>query len=401
MFFVLGLLAAGLVALLVTPVLWRRAMRLSRLSAERAMPSTKAEIDAARDLLRARFAVANRRLEVAVGRLNEKLAARLIESGRQRDEIGALTRQVGELSAAGASAAERIADLGTRLAASEHRLTAATSEVALRDERIASRNAEIAGLKTSLAGHEQVGEEQRLELVVRNTTIGNLNDRLRDAAAEIAAGLAARDRLTAELAAERARLGGEIGALTARLADAGERISGLTAARTVLEAERAERAAELVRRGEEIRALEAALAVAGAAAGTRPARPLSAELAAAAAELAQLRARLSSQEAELQRLRGENADLRRVAGAEWESDREESQRLRERLNEIAGNVVRLTQAMATREPRPANGEAAANGARPATIEANGEGARAPADGRTLGERLRALQQPAAAGGTRH
>ena len=56
MYFALGLLAAGLLALVVTPAIWRRAMRLARARIEAGVPLTRAEIDADKDQLRAGFA---------------------------------------------------------------------------------------------------------------------------------------------------------------------------------------------------------------------------------------------------------------------------------------------------------------------------------------------------------
>ena len=87
MYFALGLLAAGLVALLVTPAIWRRATRLTRARIEAAVPMTRAEIEAEKDQLRAGFAISNRRLEMDTGRLKEKLAEEIIEVSRRRAMI--------------------------------------------------------------------------------------------------------------------------------------------------------------------------------------------------------------------------------------------------------------------------------------------------------------------------
>ena len=64
MYFALGLLTAGLLVLLLAPVIWRRAVRLTRARIEASVPMTRAEIEADKDRLRADFAVSNRRLEV-------------------------------------------------------------------------------------------------------------------------------------------------------------------------------------------------------------------------------------------------------------------------------------------------------------------------------------------------
>lgn len=110
-------------------------------------------------------------------------------------------------------------------------------------------------------------------------------------------------------------------------------------------------------------------------------------------------------------LKAENGELRRVSGAEWEHERLENSRLRERLGAIASDVVRLTQtprAPAAHAVEEANGAGNGNGngaahkpapapaARP--LRAPGEvvpaGEASPA-GKTLAERIRALQHSAA------
>ncbi|MEJ0097365.1 MAG: hypothetical protein WDM84_04755 [Bauldia sp.] len=68
-------------------------------------------------------------------------------------------------------------------------------------------------------------------------------------------------------------------------------------------------------------------------------------MAATESERESLAVRIASLEGDYAALRAENAELQRVAGAEWESEREENRRLRERLSEIAAGVVRLTQSL--------------------------------------------------------
>ncbi len=471
MYFVLGLLAAGLVALLVTPVLWRRAERLAQRRVEAALPSTRAEINADKDQLRARFAVTNRRLEMAISRLNEKLAGRLIEVGEQKDEIGALNRRQAELTENVATLEKRDAEITASLRVAENRVAAANSEVTLRDERLAARAAEIGGLRANIAEHEQLGEEQRLELVARATTIDNLTDRLTAAAASETLVVFARDQLQATLANERARLAEtqrhvqsleislaelqaerieriaelgrraeEIAALEAELAaervqleamkaaneeardnlaDAARRIGVLEAGLDAVRAERVDRQAELDRHAAALKARDAEIAAererrealaaaldtrtndiaaSNAGSGAIAINQRGGEAAATAMDAKKTAlARVTALEAEIGELRAENIELRHVAGAEWESDREQTKRLRERLNEIAADVVSLTKVMTkANAPVAENGNSAAHApAAPATaptvppriVEPPG----ASGKPRSLGERLRALQ----------
>ena len=133
-------------------------------------------------------------------------------------------------------------------------------------------------------------------------------------------------------------------------------------------------------------------------------------IAAIEAEKADLAARFSALESEYAQLKAENAELRQVAGAEWENERLANARIRDRLSAIAADVVRLTEAPpapavyvaddangapANGNGTPANGNGAAH--KPATrparpAEVGGE--ISPA-GKTLAERIRALQHSAA------
>jgi len=132
MVFVLGAVAASLIALLVTPFVARRTARAAAARLEASLPVSRSEINAEKDRLRARFAAANRRLELAISRLNEKLAARMVEANRQREEIARLVSREGELAGAHANLERRVAELTTTLERAEHRLSAATAEMVLR-----------------------------------------------------------------------------------------------------------------------------------------------------------------------------------------------------------------------------------------------------------------------------
>ena len=87
MYFVLGVLVAGILALAVAPAIWRRAARLTRARVEASLPMTLGEIRAEKYQLRAEFAVATRRLETTIGRLEERTTEQTIDIGRKRTEI--------------------------------------------------------------------------------------------------------------------------------------------------------------------------------------------------------------------------------------------------------------------------------------------------------------------------
>ena len=85
LFFTLGFLCAGFLALMVAPAIWRRAVALTRKRIEASVPLSLAEIQADKDRMRAEFAMATRRLEMNIKALKEKAAAQLVEINRNRE----------------------------------------------------------------------------------------------------------------------------------------------------------------------------------------------------------------------------------------------------------------------------------------------------------------------------
>jgi hypothetical protein len=96
MFFCLGFLVAGLLALLFLPFIHARALRLAarRLSME--IPCSLAEIRADKDLLRAQFALSTRRFEMTIAELRARSARQMVELGRKSDEINRLKLEMRE-----------------------------------------------------------------------------------------------------------------------------------------------------------------------------------------------------------------------------------------------------------------------------------------------------------------
>lgn len=91
MFFALGALTAGLLVLLIGPAVWRRAVRLTRRAVEATTPMSLAEVHAARDQLRAEYAVETRRLELARSALSDKVVRQQVEISDGRESTKTLT----------------------------------------------------------------------------------------------------------------------------------------------------------------------------------------------------------------------------------------------------------------------------------------------------------------------
>ncbi|MGX9176399.1 hypothetical protein [Mesorhizobium sp. BHbdii] len=132
LFFVLGFLCAGFVALMIAPAIWRRAVMLTRKRVEGSMPLTLAEIQAEKDRIRAEFAMSTRRLEMSVKSLREKAAEQLVEISRGREALKELALErkdkkqaLSELEAKGEDLRQRedqLQLLSDRLAQTEHAL---------------------------------------------------------------------------------------------------------------------------------------------------------------------------------------------------------------------------------------------------------------------------------------
>ena len=90
MIFGLGFLTAGLLALVLFPLVHARGTRLAARRVMREVPFSMADVYADRDALRAQFAVVERQLEMRIEELTAKLATTRAELGRKSDKINRL-----------------------------------------------------------------------------------------------------------------------------------------------------------------------------------------------------------------------------------------------------------------------------------------------------------------------
>ncbi|MFW2391558.1 MAG: hypothetical protein ACN4EH_04155, partial [Methyloceanibacter sp.] len=94
MFGALGFFLGCLLALMLAPPLWNRAVKLTTRRLEATMPLTLADIQADKDQLRAEFAIELRKVEVALDKSKEKAARELIEANKRRVEIQELNTEI-------------------------------------------------------------------------------------------------------------------------------------------------------------------------------------------------------------------------------------------------------------------------------------------------------------------
>jgi chromosome segregation ATPase len=167
----LGALVATLIALLLAPAIWRRAVALTRTRLEQAMPLTLAELQAEKDQLRASHAVEVRRLEVRASTLTREAAQNAIEINRKRDDLldasQELTRKndcIVELESEAAARLAETADLRESYDGLSRELDAARDELQYSTEHMEE-------LDTRYQGAIEDFDLQKIETVARETRL--------------------------------------------------------------------------------------------------------------------------------------------------------------------------------------------------------------------------------------
>jgi chromosome segregation ATPase len=412
MFFGIGFLVASLFGLVLIPLVHNRAVRLTVRRLEAATPLSMAEIQADKDQLRAEFAMSTRRLELSVEQMKAKTTSQLAELGKKSDAVNRLKVELGEKSAAIFSLEAREKSLRDQLQATEAEHTAKIGALREAERMLAQKEAELSRLAAELDERSVTADSQRVELVALRAQVAALKDQVSDYerdAQEISERLQHERRnasaATKELNEERAKvekLGDRVAQLERALVAQTTEAEVLSRRVEELETRLSEQIKVLSDREFECSQLRDAVA-----AGKKTEADLRAELAAAAnrsravtesltKEKALVEEQLDQVRAERSQLQQEIARMKREAEESWAQERVENALLRERINDIAAEIARLTAALEGQgSPIEAilAGEPAGTGARPA----NGERKLAAGsdDGRgTLADRIRALQMKA-------
>lgn len=171
LYFVLGFLSSALLALMISPAIWNRAVELTKRRIESSVPLTLNEIQADKDQLRAEFAMSTRRLEMSVDELKNKASNQLIEINRRRDEVNKLSADSNErlselkiLEAKASALAKDLADRETRLSDLTDRHNA------LEDEHDALLE-EVTTLRENYSNASQTLKSKEIELSASGATI--------------------------------------------------------------------------------------------------------------------------------------------------------------------------------------------------------------------------------------
>lgn len=407
LFFILGFLCAGFLALMVAPAIWRRAVSITRRRIEASVPLTVDEIQADKDRMRAEFAMSTRRLEMSVKSFKERAAEQIVEINRNREEMKRLHEErdeqnaaISEIEARGAALRVELQQREEQLHRVEHKLIdreAQLEQRALEMERLgrmydeasfnaSSRQIEIVAQETKLEKltgdinslrierkdldtrmHEVAAESQAAREALRierkkNANLEKKHERLLATLSDREEKLERRERELARLREQVKEDGAGSRDLTARLASEQE-------TRVKLEAELAERSMQLSKllSGAKGQDIEKAMAKLN---GDRE----------------RLEKRLATLTKENKSLREKYDELRRSSAADWSDERREAAVLREQINDLAADVVNLTALLG--EPDSPIRKALASS--PSETVAGAEGIV------SLADRVRALQKAAAA-----
>ena len=174
-------MVAGLLALGFLPVLWARAIRLTRQRLQIQIPVSMQEILADRDHLRAEFAVARRKLEQEMERVRNSKAQDMGELGRRAAEILSLSETVAALHAAGAMREAETAGLAREL--SEERAQAGALQVGLYQAQagLEQQREEYEALRRAHDALDGIAEERRLTVAALHTRTMGLEMTIEDA----------------------------------------------------------------------------------------------------------------------------------------------------------------------------------------------------------------------------
>jgi chromosome segregation ATPase len=176
--FSLGFLSSAFLALMVAPVIWARAVALTRKRIEASVPLSMNEVQADKDQLRAEFAMSTRRLEVSVKSFKEKISLQMAEIAKNREELLLLSKERDEKQQSLTGLEAQSSQMRAELRQQEEtlaRLSAAQDEAA---DALLKRTHDLERLTQKLQDTAEIADSQKIELVARDTEIGSMSDKL-------------------------------------------------------------------------------------------------------------------------------------------------------------------------------------------------------------------------------
>ena len=407
MFFAIGLLVASLFGLVLIPLVHNRAVRLTLRRLEAATPLSMAEIQADKDQLRAEFAMSTRRLELSVEQMKTKTTSQLAELGKKTDAINRLKVELGEKTAAIFSLEAREKSLKDQLHATESEHAIKIGSLREAERMLSEKEAELSKTLADLGERSATADSQRVEATALRVQVEALKERVgvhEREAHEIG------DRLTRErqdasaATADLTEARGRVEKLSDRVMELERALVAQTTEAEVLSRRVQELETRMVDQGKTLseREVEISRLNDTLAAAHKTEIDLRAEISNAVSrskaateglekEKLLIEDQLAQSKAERGKLQQEVSTIKREAEQTWAAERVENALLRERINDVAAEIARLTvaldgvdspiEAMLQSEPASANAARPANGTPSADGESKG----------SLADRIRALQ----------
>ncbi|MBB6411839.1 hypothetical protein [Mesorhizobium sangaii] len=372
LFFVLGFLCAGFLALMIAPAIWRRAVALTRKRIEASIPLTQTEILADKDRVRAEYAMSTRRLEISVKALREKVAEQLVEISRGHEAMKGLAIERMEknqvLSELGATS-----EMLRRREEELHRLSDLLKET---ERKLEKRALELEKLESMYDDASFSSSSRQIELVARESEMQKL-------ASDIALLRGQRkeaDRRGQEIAAESKAARDALKAEKKKTAELDKKVERLLATLADREDKLERREKELARLREKSKAEDSTptLRLVGKSGDVAKSDDVDKAIAKLDSDRERLEARLTALAHENKQLK---ADLTALVVPNPADD---SSALREQMNELAAEVVHLTAKLEGPDSPIAKALAVPSDARSGNVE------------RSLADRVRALQEADAA-----
>ncbi len=416
MFVGIGFLVAGLLVIGVIPLVHARAVRLTMRRLEALTPLSMAEIQADKDQLRAEFAMSTRRLEMSVEQLKARTTNQLTEIGKKSEAIARLKHELDNRTAQLLALETKERQLSEDVQASQADLTARIMSLSAAEARLAEAQTKITDMTYNFNEHTVDQDSQRIDLVTLRAQVEvlkaqiesyeiesrTLQERLtrRTAEAESANQQLAEERIRSENLSTRAGdLERQIVAQTTETEILGRRVQELTARldeQGRFLANREHTTDQLRHEASSAHTTESQVRAELGEAENR--HRLATE--SIRAEKALLEDELRKSEEERGKLQRDISGMKRDAESVWANERMENAVLRERINDVAAEVARLTATLEgpgstidtilSSDPRH---DAAANGTGDKAVPSiapNGD------TKGTLADRIRALQSRASA-----
>lgn len=359
LYFILGFLASALLALMVSPAIWNRAVVLTKRRIESSVPLTLNEVQADKDQLRAEFAMSTRRLELSIEELQEKAAQQLIEINKKRDELTKLSAESQEKVHAVQGLETQSSEIRARLNEREDALAKTTKELNATREKLEASALELETMRRTVSETKADADSKRIELVAKQTNLDNFSAEKSELQSQITALSSEKTSLASELASARLQISdGEERLLRLqktqqnleeKLAKRERNLSEIRSSNTAETESNSELTRLLMDERKKTTQLEGKLAKAvlrtEALLSDASNENVKKAMQTLSADKASLADKVKSLKAENKKLEAEVLAYRNNSSQEWETERKENAVLRERINDLAAQVTAMTAAI--------------------------------------------------------